>query len=81
MHELGMCASVPEAVEQRAAGRRVERIGVRIGRSLAVVPEVFQQGFQVLAQGGVAAGAATEVETTEGEDLMLVWISYSDEEA
>ena len=77
---MGMCASVLEAVERRAGGRAVERIGVRVGDDLAVVPDVFEQGFQVLAQGGVADGATTEIETAEGDELMLLWIAYRDQE-
>lgn len=77
MHEMGMCQSVLAAVERRAAGRRVERIGVQCGTDLAVVPEVFEQGFQVLAQGGVADGATTDVEIVPGDDLVLTWLRYA----
>lgn len=76
MHEMGMCQAVLDAVEQRANGRRVERVGVRAGRDLAVVPEVFEQGFRVLAQGGVADGATTDVELTDGDELVLTWLRY-----
>lgn len=76
-----MCHAVLQAVERRAAGRRVERIGVRCGTDLAVVPEVFEQGFQVLAQGGVADGATTDVEIVPGDDLVLTWLRYSPETA
>ncbi len=78
MHEMGMCQAVLDAVEHRAGGRRVERVGVRVGDDLRVVPDVFQQGFQVLAEGGVAEGATTEIEPTEGDELMLLWIRYVD---
>ena len=79
MHELGMCQAVLDAVEKRADGRAVDRIGVRVGTDLAVVPDVFEQGFQVLAQGGIADGATTEVETVDGDGLTLMWIRYCDE--
>ena len=78
MHEVGMCQAVLEAVEARAGGRRVERIGVRVGRELAVVPDVFEQGFRMVAQGGVADGATTEVETLPGNELTLVWLQYAE---
>lgn len=81
MHEMGMCQAVLEAVERRAAGRRVDRIGVRCGTALAVVPEVFEQGFQVLAQGGIAHGATADVEIVPGDDLVLTWLRYSSETA
>lgn len=76
MHELGMCQSVVEAVERRAEGRPVDRIGVRVGRDLAVEPEVFQQGVLVMAQGGVADGVTTELEVVDGDELVLTWLRY-----
>jgi hydrogenase nickel incorporation protein HypA/HybF len=63
MHELGYCQSVVDAVERRAAGRPVARIGVRVGAMHRVVAEAFQQSFQLVAAGGVAADAVTEVVT------------------
>lgn len=59
MHELSYCEGVAEAVLRRAAGRPVSRIGVRIGAVHRVVPEAFQQSFELVAAGGPAAGATT----------------------
>lgn len=61
MHEMGYCEGVLEAVERRAGGRPVTRIGVRIGAVHRVVAEAFEQSFQVAAAGGPAEGATTEV--------------------
>jgi hydrogenase nickel incorporation protein HypA/HybF len=61
MHEMGYCEGVLEAVERRAKDRPVARIGVRIGAVHRVVPEVFEQSFQLAAAGGVAEAATTEV--------------------
>lgn len=61
MHEVGMCEGVLAAVEARAGDRTVARIGVRAGTSLRVVPEAFQTAFELVAAGGVAADAVTEV--------------------
>ena len=52
---------VLEAVERRAAGRPVARVGVRIGAVHRVVADAFQQSFQLAAAGGPAEGATTEV--------------------
>lgn len=76
MHEMGMCQAVLDAVERRAVGRPVAAIGVRVGERLAVVPDVFQQGFQMLAQGGVADGATTQVEFVPEDELILTWVRY-----
>jgi hydrogenase nickel incorporation protein HypA/HybF len=61
MHEIGYCAGVLEAVERRAAGRPVARIGVLVGALHRVSPAAFEQSFQLVADGGIAAGAGTEV--------------------
>lgn len=61
MHELSYCEGVLEAVERRAAGRPVARIGVRIGAIHRVVADAFQQSFQIAATGGPAEHAVTEL--------------------
>lgn len=63
MHEIGYCEGVLEAVERRAAGRPVSGVGVRVGALHRIVPAAFQQSFQLVAAGGVADGATTEVTT------------------
>ena len=37
LHELGLCEGVLQAVERRAAGRRVTRVRVRVGAQHRVV--------------------------------------------
>jgi hydrogenase nickel incorporation protein HypA/HybF len=61
VHEMSYCEGVLEAVERRAAGRPVSRIGVRIGAVHRVVADAFQQSFQLAATGGPAEGATTEL--------------------
>jgi hydrogenase nickel incorporation protein HypA/HybF len=61
MHELSYCEGILEAVERRAAGRPVAAIGVRIGAVHRVVPEAFQQSFEIAAMDGPAAKAVTTV--------------------
>jgi hydrogenase nickel incorporation protein HypA/HybF len=61
VHEAGFCHGVLHAVENRAAGRPVARIGVRVGSLHRIVPAAFEQSFQMMAAGGVADGATTEV--------------------
>ena len=61
MHELSYCEGVLEAVERRAKGRPVARIGVRIGAIHRVVADAFNQSFQLAAMGGPAEGATTEL--------------------
>ena len=61
MHELGLCEDIVAAVEDRAAGRAVVRVRVRVGALHHVHPEAFEQSFAIAAAGGVAAGASAEL--------------------
>jgi hydrogenase nickel incorporation protein HypA/HybF len=61
VHELGLCGGILEAVERRAAGRRVTRVRVRVGAQHRVVPSAFDQSFALVAQGTVADGAAVDL--------------------
>ncbi|HEY2429753.1 MAG TPA: hydrogenase maturation nickel metallochaperone HypA [Acidimicrobiales bacterium] len=61
MHELGLCEDIVAAVEQRAAGRAVARVRVRVGRLHHVHPEAFEQSFAMAAAGGVAEEATAEL--------------------
>ena len=58
---MSYCEGVLEAVERRAAGRPVARVGVRIGAIHRVVADAFQQSFEIAALGGPAEGARTEL--------------------
>jgi hydrogenase nickel incorporation protein HypA/HybF len=61
MHELGLCTSIVDAIEQRAGERSVARVRVRVGRLHHVHPEAFDQSFAVAALGTVAEDAAAEL--------------------
>ena len=61
MHELGLCEDIVAAVEQRAAGRAVARVRVRVGGLHHVHPDAFEQSFAMAAAGGVADGARAEL--------------------
>jgi hydrogenase nickel incorporation protein HypA/HybF len=61
VHEMSYCEGVVEAVERRAGGRPVARVGVRIGAVHRVVAEAFEQSFQIAAAGGPAERAVTEL--------------------
>jgi hydrogenase nickel incorporation protein HypA/HybF len=83
MHELGMCEDIVAAVTQRAQGRRVAAVRVRVGSLQRVHPEAFVQSFALAADGTVAAGARVDLvavaartrcascgATTESEELL-----------
>jgi hydrogenase nickel incorporation protein HypA/HybF len=61
MHEFGLCDGVVEAVQRRAAGRRVTRVRVRAGALLRVVDAAFQQAFEHAAAGTEAENASVDL--------------------
>ena len=63
MHEFGLCEGVLDAVQKRAAGRRVAGIRVRCGVRHAVDPASMAQAFEMVAAGTEADGAAVELVT------------------
>ena len=71
MHERGLCESLLDAVERRAAGRRVLGVKFRVGEQHRVVDEALDQAFAMLAVGTVAEGATVVLETVPGDELML----------
>lgn len=64
MHELGYCEALLDAVEQRADGRPVSRVRVRIGARHQIISEALQTAFDMVAAGSVADGAAVDLVTT-----------------
>ncbi len=60
MYEVGLCESVLDAVEKRAAGRRVTALRVQVGILHRVTRRSFDAAFAVMAAGSVAQGAAVD---------------------
>jgi hydrogenase nickel incorporation protein HypA/HybF len=63
MHEFGLCQSVVEVVERRAAGRPVTEVRLRVGALHRVQEEAMSQAFSFAAVGTVAQNAAVRVMT------------------
>jgi hydrogenase nickel incorporation protein HypA/HybF len=61
MHEFGFCEGILEAVQRRAAGRRVKRVAVRAGVLHRLGRDAMQQGFALVAIGSEAEGAILEL--------------------
>lgn len=61
MHEFGVAASVLDAVEARAGGRAVSALRLHVGALQRLDRAVFDSAFALLADGGVADGAAIDV--------------------
>jgi hydrogenase nickel incorporation protein HypA/HybF len=71
MHEVGLCESIMEAVERRAAGRRVLAVKVRAGDELMVAEPALDQAFVLVSEGTVAEGARIEMVPASGHELIL----------
>ncbi|WP_018330645.1 hydrogenase maturation nickel metallochaperone HypA [Actinomycetospora chiangmaiensis] len=84
MHEFGVAAAVLDAVEARAAGRDVRAVRLHVGALQRLDRDVFDAAFAMVADGGVAAGAALDVvevavrvrcrgcaATTTGDELVV----------
>jgi hydrogenase nickel incorporation protein HypA/HybF len=63
MHEIGLVESFLDAVERRAAGRRVTEVRVRIGALHHVVGPALVQAFALVSEGTVAEGASIDLVT------------------
>jgi hydrogenase nickel incorporation protein HypA/HybF len=63
MHEIGLCEPLLEAVERRAAGRRVAAVTFRVGTLHRVVGASMDQAFELVSAGTVAEGATVHLVT------------------
>jgi hydrogenase nickel incorporation protein HypA/HybF len=65
MHELSIAESIADSVRQHAAlrgGRRVRRIGVRVGDTSGVNAEALDFCFAIVVRGTDLEGAALDLE-------------------
>lgn len=67
MHELSVTRSVVAIVSERAAGQRVTRVRLEIGKLSAIMPEAIRFCFGVCAESTPAAGAALEIDEIAGK--------------
>jgi hydrogenase nickel incorporation protein HypA/HybF len=66
MHELAITQSVVDAVCERAAGRPVHTVSVRVGLLTAVVADSMRFCFDLVTEGTVAEGARLEIDQPPG---------------
>ncbi|MEV7084431.1 hydrogenase maturation nickel metallochaperone HypA [Streptomyces sp. NPDC093085] len=66
MHELSITQSVVDAVCERAAGRPVRAVRLRVGALTAVVPDAMRFCFDLTTAGTVAEGALLEIDQPPG---------------
>ena len=66
MHELAIAESIAGTVCERAGGRSVRRVTVRIGALTAVVPDAMRFCFDLAVEGTIADGAELAIEHRPG---------------
>ncbi|HXK57127.1 MAG: hydrogenase maturation nickel metallochaperone HypA [Gammaproteobacteria bacterium] len=70
MHEMSLCESILQVLEQSAADRgfaRVRTVWLEIGQLSAVEPEAMRFGFEVVTRGSLAEGARLEIVELPGQ--------------
>jgi hydrogenase nickel incorporation protein HypA/HybF len=66
VHELAIAEEIVAIVSEQAAGARVGRIVLEIGRLCAVVPDAMRFCFDLATEGTAAEGARLEIVETPG---------------
>jgi hydrogenase nickel incorporation protein HypA/HybF len=61
VHELGITQEVVAIATQGAAGRKVTRVVLEIGKLSGVLPDAVRFCFDLCAEGTVVSGAVLEV--------------------
>jgi hydrogenase nickel incorporation protein HypA/HybF len=71
MHEMGITQSIVAIVAEQAAGRKVKRVTLEIGKLAAVMPDAIRFCFDVVAQGSALDGAALDIVEIPGRARCL----------
>lgn len=66
MHELGLTRNIVAICSEHAAGARVARVTVEIGRLSAVLPDAVRFCFDVCSRGTPLENARLEIVETPG---------------
>jgi hydrogenase nickel incorporation protein HypA/HybF len=66
MHELSIAGSIVDLVDQAAAGRRICKVTLEIGRLSGVSPDAVSFCFPEVARGTNAESATLEIREIDG---------------
>lgn len=61
MHEMGITQSIVAIVAEQAAGRKVTRVTLEIGKLAAIMPDAIRFCFDVVAKGSALDGATLDI--------------------
>jgi hydrogenase nickel incorporation protein HypA/HybF len=62
VHELSMCDAIARKVAERAAGRAVSRVTIRVGHLRQVVPDAMTFSWEMLTATTALEGAVLDIE-------------------
>lgn len=71
MHELSITRSVVGIVRERAAGRKVKRVTLTIGKLSGIEVEAVRFCFPMVSEGTELEGATLEIDEPEGRARCL----------
>ena len=74
MHEMSLCQGILDIIRERAAAdrfSRVTRVRLSVGALSHVDPRAISFGFDVVAHGTVAEGAALEIDQPPGQAFCM----------
>jgi hydrogenase nickel incorporation protein HypA/HybF len=83
MHEMGIAASVLEAIEKEMKsypGHRVAKVGLRIGQFAGVDAESVRFCFDVMVRHAGCGPLELAIETACGDELGFVYIELDEVE-
>lgn len=71
MHEMGITQSIVDIVAEEAAGRKVTRVTLEIGKLSAVLPDAIRFCFDLVAENSALDGAILDIIEIPGRALCL----------
>ena len=71
MHEMGITQSIVAIVAEQAAGRKVTRVTLEIGKLAAIMPDAIRFCFDVVAKGSALDGAVLDIIEVPGRARCL----------
>ena len=71
MHEMGITQSIVAIVSEQAAGRKVTRVTLEIGKLTAIMPDAIAFCFDIVARGSPLDGAALDIVQVPGRARCL----------